>query len=195
MGKWERIFLRMYLCADVPWEMTEAEMTEVAEAEAGATEDVTAEDMMTEAVMREEAADGTVTIKGAMISDVVTAAAEAEAADALAEADLLVSDLRSELRRAQAKAEGFEKDLIAERKAHSFTRMQLASEKNANLRMHDMYIPEGDSKRGYRCAVCGTPFDWPLEQSYCGHCGTKADWRTRNDQMDENIAYDLAGDR
>ena len=111
--------------------------------------------------------------------------------------DILISELGEKLRRAESLAEGYKKDSDALKFEIAQLRARLANEMNANRRLHDKYIPTGDSQRGYFCAMCGTESDHPFEDNYCTYCGTAFDWRTRNDELDrdETFAYDLAGDR
>lgn len=111
--------------------------------------------------------------------------------------DALISDLQSELRRTQAK-------LTEESRKRAEAEANVRRLKRAEYERTCPQPPSGDRDKGYRCTFCSTPIEWPFEQNYCSYCGKGIDWRTRNDQMydsardravDENLAYDLAGDR
>lgn len=109
--------------------------------------------------------------------------------------DAVISDLQSELRRTQARLnDESRKRAMAEA---NVIRLQRNKAKQP-------IIPIGDIDDGYQCPNDGCYAELIEDYSFCPGCGAEIDWRTRNNQhydnwreyrVDENLAYDLAGDR
>ena len=108
--------------------------------------------------------------------------------DAAVDASLTISDLQSRVKRLQ-------QQLVDEQRARAEAQANVARLKRNELLRNERRIPTGDMERGYFCDVCGTEIDAPFEWEYCPCCGTRFDWRTRNDELGDENAYDLAGDR
>ena len=92
--------------------------------------------------------------------------------------DAVIRDLRTELRRTQAKlTEESRKRAEAEANAR---RLQTS-------RRNRYTIPHGDAEDGYECGVTGCSA--PLEEdfTFCPGCGSEIDWRT---YVEPQGAYD-----
>lgn len=96
-----------------------------------------------------------------------------------------VNDLRSELRRTQAK-------LVDESRKRAEAEAHVAILKRQ--REKPPIIPHGDEIDGYECPNAGCYCHLEEDWRYCPGCGAEIDWRTWTAPEDSN-AYDLHFDR